>query len=334
MARGLRIATFNLENLDDAPGLDPPLAARLDVLRPQLARLRADILCLQEVNGQAAGKGKPRELRALDKLLAGTPYEAHARIASHGPSGAVADRHNLVILSALPILESRQYWHDFVPPPDWRPVTAMPAAESAEPVRWDRPILHAALDLGGGGRLDILNLHLRSPMPAYVAGQKEDSHTWKTVSGWAEGSFLATVKRAGQALEARLVIDRLFDFHASAHSDALIAICGDFNATAREGPVAQIRGDEEDTGNGRLAMRVLVPLEETIAAERRFSVRHHGEAAMLDHILVSRRLLGYFRRSEVHNETLGDELVAFATVRHSPESYHAPVITEFELPDF
>ena len=48
----LRIATFNLENLDDRPDLDPPLEARIAVLRPQLLRLKADILCLQEVDGQ------------------------------------------------------------------------------------------------------------------------------------------------------------------------------------------------------------------------------------------------------------------------------------------
>lgn len=29
MADALRLATFNLENLDDAPGLSPPLAERI-----------------------------------------------------------------------------------------------------------------------------------------------------------------------------------------------------------------------------------------------------------------------------------------------------------------
>ncbi len=48
----LRIASFNLENLDDRPGASPTLADRIAVMRPQLVRLRADVLCLQEVNGQ------------------------------------------------------------------------------------------------------------------------------------------------------------------------------------------------------------------------------------------------------------------------------------------
>jgi hypothetical protein len=42
----LRIATFNLENLDDNPGQKPPLNERIALMRPQLLRLRADILIL------------------------------------------------------------------------------------------------------------------------------------------------------------------------------------------------------------------------------------------------------------------------------------------------
>jgi len=52
MSINLRIAAFNLENLDDKPGQRPTLQERIDVMRPQLVRLNADILCLQEVNGQ------------------------------------------------------------------------------------------------------------------------------------------------------------------------------------------------------------------------------------------------------------------------------------------
>ena len=59
----LRIASFNLENLDDRPDEQPSLADRIAVMRPQLVRLRADVLCLQEVNGQES-EGAPRARRA------------------------------------------------------------------------------------------------------------------------------------------------------------------------------------------------------------------------------------------------------------------------------
>jgi hypothetical protein len=48
---------------------------------------------------------------------------------------------------------------------------------------------------------------------------------------------------------------------------------------------------------------------------------------------MSRSLLGHYRNSEVHNELLHDESIAFATDVKYPESDHAPVVAEFELPD-
>jgi len=61
-------------------------------------------------------------------------------------------------------------------------------------------------------------------------------------------------------------------------------------------------------------------------------VLHGGRAAMLDHVLISRPLLRWFRSVEIHNEALGDELAGYAAVEASPESYHAPVVAEFDLP--
>lgn len=323
----VRIATFNLENLDDRPDLDPPLNERIALLRPQLLRLAADILCLQEVNGQHPEDGGPRRLLALDRLLEGTPYARFHRAATCGGSEGVADRHNLVTLSRWPVTGREQVRHELVPPPGYRTVTAEPAETEPQPVEWDRPVLETSIALAGGRMLHVVNLHLRAPLAAVIAGQKEGVFAWRSVGGWAEGFFLATVKRCGQALETRLLVDRIFD----ARPDALIAVCGDFNAEEREMPLRIIRGDVEDTGNGHLAYRVLVPLERTLPASQRFSVLHHGHKQMLDHILASRALMAFYRQVEVHNEALGDELVAYATVSHSCESYHAPVVAEFAL---
>ena len=48
----MRLATFNLENLDLPPKAALPNETRAEILRPALERLEADILCLQEINGQ------------------------------------------------------------------------------------------------------------------------------------------------------------------------------------------------------------------------------------------------------------------------------------------
>lgn len=325
----LRIATFNLESLDDRPHAGADFADRLAVLRPQIQRLRADVLCLQEVNARALTKHGPRALTALDALLAGTAYEHHHRVVSTSRGGVrAADRHNLVILSRLPVLDQRQVWHDLVPPPLHRAVTADPAPAEPQPVEWDRPVLHAALALPDGRRLNVVAVHLRAPRAAWLPGQKEGHGRWASVGGWAEGFFLATMKQAGQALEVRLLVDRIL----ADGPDTLLAVCGDFNADDREAPVRTIRGDEEDTGNGHLAPRVLVPVERAVAESQRYSVIHHGRKVLLDHILVSRPLLGRFRGAEIHNESLGDELVSPATIWASPETYHAPLVAEFAPP--
>jgi predicted extracellular nuclease len=162
-----------------------------------------------------------------------------------------------------------------------------------------------------------------------IPGQKVDNYTWRTPSGWAEGFFISSMKRVGQALETRMLVEKLFD----ADEDTLIVVCGDLNADLDEVPVEAIRGDVENTGNDRLAKRVMVPCERTIPEPSRFSLFHHGKGRMIDHLLVSRSLLAHYRGSEIHNELLHDESVAFGTDVKFPESDHAPVIAEFELPD-
>lgn len=321
-----RIATFNLENLDDT-GQGPGLSARLAVLKPQLERLAADVLCLQEVNAQAEGN-HDRSLRALDSLLADSVYADYGRVVTTSDGGdKPRDVQNLVILSRLPIRKSRQYLHEFVAPPSHRFVTADPPADASGPVRWDRPILHASVELPDGRLLEVVNLHLRAPLPAFIPGRKHEAFVWKTVPAWAEGTFLAEIKRAGQALETRLLTDRLFD----SDPGALIAVVGDMNADGREAPLKILRGEVEETGNAALAGRVLTPLELSLPSDQRFSVRHYGQTLMLDHIMVSRSLLMQFRRAEIHNELLTDELLAYFSGRRDADSYHAPVVAEFDL---
>lgn len=324
-----RVATFNLENLDDGPEADPAFDARLAILRPQLQRLRADVLCLQEVNAQKPVPRQPRVATSLDRLLEGTSYAAFERVSTVGPGGAgPADRHNLVVLSRFAIESHDQIRHDFISPPMHRRASGT-GDDTARPVEWDRPALHATLRLPSGEPLHVINLHLRAPLAAFIEGEKTSPFAWKTVGGWAEGYFLAAMKRSGQALEVRLLVEQLFD----ADPAALIVVCGDFNAEENEVPVRILQGREEDTGNGALADRTLILTEHSLAPELRFSVVHHGRRQMLDHVLISRGLSAWYRETEIHNEDLGDELVAYREVEHSPDSYHAPIVASFAPSD-
>jgi len=95
--------------------------------------------------------------------------------------------------------------------------------------------------------------------------------------------------------------------------------------------VEAMRGDVENTRNGALAGRVLVPCERSVPESARFSLYHQGRGEMLDHILASRWLMAHYRSTEIHNELLHDESVAFAVDRKYPESDHAPVVAEFDV---
>ena len=104
----IRIATFNLENFDETePGEAPSLDRRLELMRPQINRLRADIVCLQEVNGQERD-GEPRQLLALQQLLAGSNLEGATIVSTAPASNAVYDQRNLVVASNYPVVSSRQ----------------------------------------------------------------------------------------------------------------------------------------------------------------------------------------------------------------------------------
>ena len=89
-----RVATFNLESLGERTEHGVGLDARIAALRPILESLRADVLCLQEVNAQEAHGA--RSLAALKALLAGTSYEQHTLVHTGHADGRPRDVHNIV----------------------------------------------------------------------------------------------------------------------------------------------------------------------------------------------------------------------------------------------
>jgi endonuclease/exonuclease/phosphatase family metal-dependent hydrolase len=326
----IRLATFNLENFGAAKDT-APLSARIAMLRPQLLALDADIICLQEVDAQplegAGMRAHPRSLRSLTALLDGTPYAGfHCAATKNRDQADYASAHNVVLISRWPFAEVRQLWHDLVPEPMWRASTARPAPQHAEPVVWERPVLTARVTLPDGRALHLAGVHLRAPRPAPVLGQKAE-HAWRTTAGWAEGYVLSEIKRAGQALEIRLWLDQLF----GGERDALVAVLGDFNAEEHHTPVEVVLGRDDSIGSEALSSGALSLAEHAVPAERRYTIIHDGRRQMLDHILVSRALANAQKSAAIHNETLGDETRVIDEVHPPPQSFHAPVVAEFEV---
>jgi len=100
------------------------------------------------------------------------------------------------------------------------------------------------------------------------------------------------MKRVGQAIQTRLIVDRLFDDDGVS---SYVVVAGDFNAEADEVPVRAICGHVEETANPDHAPRILIPCENNVPDSARYSLFHLGHGVMLDHILVSRSMFRFFR---------------------------------------
>jgi endonuclease/exonuclease/phosphatase family metal-dependent hydrolase len=322
----LRVATFNIENLDIGPKY-PPIEARIPTLQAQLRRLDADVICLQEVNGQKPPGAKARRLDALDLVLRGTQYEAFHRAHSIREStGGAFDAHNLVTLSRFPFSEVRQVLHAYVPPIAYR-FASVPQPEPEIEIRWERPLLLTAFELPGRGIIHVVNLHLRAPLASPVPGAKLSALAWRDTSSWAEGYYVAEMKRSGQALEARLLADAILD----RDRQAAIIVCGDFNAEVNDTPLQILLASPDDTGNADLAWRALVPLGGHETNERQFTMVLAGRKIMLDHILASARLAVACHSVTIDNDALLDAAEPEAIGGMRPGSHHAPVVAEFDI---
>ena len=315
----LRLATFNLESLDFAPSDPGWFEARADVLRPVLAALDADVLCLQEVNAQHAPGEPRRSFLALQKLMEGSPCAGfHLAHSSRSGGAGPADVHNLAILSRWPITAHGQIHHDLVPPSKWSTLHGGEAVALA----FDRPLLHARIDPPNQPPLHLINLHLRAPRAAFLPDGRQDGR-WRSLSHWAEAYYLAGLKRLGQALEARLFVERLFD----AQPQARIAVCGDLNAEAHEAPTRILQALPDDMETDAFADRALTPLERRVSPEARYTVLHDGRPVLLDHILASPTLAAACKQVRILNAGLADEAHAHGRVQGS---LHAPVLAIFD----
>ena len=320
----MRIASFNVESLDAGRKASVQLRNRLPVLQPILQRLSADVLCLQEINAQKSRGSATRSLLALQELIRGTQYEKFNLAPTTTSPAGLADVHNVVTLSRYPIVSQRQIHHDYIAPPL---LSGLPS--HLEPAKFDRPLLVTDLLLPTDTILTVVNLHLRAPLASPVPGEKSAPFAWRSVAGWAQGFYASVLKQVAQALEVRMLVEALL----KENEHSLLLVAGDFNCEDHAPALRLIQAAAEDVGSGEIAAHALVVLDRYLPADRRWSVLHAGRPVMLDHILASQTLYGYFRNLEVFNETLADEAVGFGKSISSAGSYHAPLVAEFDLTD-
>ena len=328
----LRIATFNIENLEfDADSTNPPLSQRIPVLRSQLTELNADVLCLQEIHGQLDESSSQRRFLALEALLDETQYSDYQAIGTHDPDsgpGHALDYRNVVTLSRFPIKHARQYFNDLVQMP-FRKHTAVPTNVTKRPeeIAWHRPFLHVELELPNRRSLHVINLHLKSPLPSEIEGQRSDDGVWQSLAGRAESELLSDIKRAGQALEVRMLLDRLFQRDGK----AAVIVCGDFNATIDDFPVRTVMGCLSRVRNPQLVSHELAACEQLVSDDRRFTHIYAGKRTTIDHLLASRSLYQKLASCTILNQDLQDSANPDRHNLKFPDSDHAPILTVFQV---
>ena len=320
----LRLATFNIENLDGEG------SSRFKILRPQLERLKADVICFQEIHGQER-VNQPRDIITLRRLLEDTSYEDFNLVSTKTQADQVYDKRNLVIASKYEIVDAQQFRGDLMGFPQYKIMTSG-EDEPVRDVEWERPIQCARIKVHEGFELYVINLHLKSKIPSHIPNQsfrRGSREAWKSVQSWAEGYFLSSMKRVGQSIETRLLIDKIFEEDPEAH----IIVCGDFNAEPEEVPVESLMGSVLNTNNPRLRPKVLIPCENSLPLQSRYTYIRIGKQQLIDHIFMSQSMVSHYRKSEIHNETLIDENILGVTDALYPDSDHAPFVAEFEIPE-
>lgn len=325
----LRVATLNIENLDfSEDATNPPLKQRIPVLRSHLAQLNADVLCLQEIHGQLDEASGRRKFLALQTLLETTQYANYYLAGTYdlklGKNHALAHR-NLVTLSRFPLKFIRQFHNDLVRIPFYQN-TAIPSQEIEE-IAWHRPCLHIEVELPNKKILHVINLHLKSPLPSEIVGQQSEAQSWQSLGGRAESELLTFLKRAGQALEIRMVLDRLFQ----QTPNAWILVCGDFNAELHELPTVEIMGNFSRVRNPLLVGQELTACEQLVAEGRRFTHIYLGKRRTIDHLLVSRSLSQRLTGCKIFNQALQDSANPDRLQLKFPESDHASILAVFQI---
>jgi hypothetical protein len=320
------MATINLENLHKPATPDSTVPEKTRVLAQQLEKLHADVLCFQAVHGQKWAR-QGRQLPAFRALLDNTPYSDYALKSTFSTGGAPYALKNNVIVSRLPIRSVLQVQHEIFPKWEYSSPSAQQSGKRASrTVSWDRPILYAQLGLDDDTILHLINLHLGSRKASRIPGQIRGRSRWRSLGGWAEGRFASQLKRLGQAVETRMLVDQIFIAHGE---EAWIALCGHMGTEAGEGALRLVRGSTEETRDPALIAQTLVRCDGKERGAEQFATGVSNTGEMTNQILVSKALAAYLHHTEIGSEALRGASPARQRAENIRDSGHTPVVAEF-----
>lgn len=302
----LRIATFNLLDFFEARSESEReiVATKRAYVVDRLGSADADIVAMQEV-------GSEKMLRAL---MGGELAAAGYVDAVFGPT----DRRGIgcAILSRLPIVASEVHTAAEISFPRFVDTDPDPF-KGRIPLR--RGLVHATIDAGALGLVDVVTLHFKSKLVAPMKTAAGDIIVDVSSVGYAESVLRSLVTRSAEALHLRRLIDALL----TERPDRKLCALGDFNDTIESLPLRIV------CGLGALPEASLTPCTIGVEVDRRFTVFHAGEREQIDHILASSTLAAHLVNADIDNHGLRDHGPHDPGAPLAHDSDHALVFADF-----
>lgn len=300
--------------------------AKIRATAAAVRRLDADVIAFQEVHGVAVLDDVRALLPARDGRVSGGYLPAIA-----GPG----DRRGIAcgLLTRFPVTQVEHHADANL---------AFPAFVDGDPVPFAgrlgtrRGVLEVVLTLPDGTSLHVLAVHLKSKLASPLVRADGAKHPVATMRDLVEGQVRAEIARLAEALHLRGVVDRTLDLEPGAQ----LAVCGDFNDTARSLTVRVVAGDGATASRAAydqavlgaraaLAGRALHSCGDGLRGPAE-TITWRGVAETIDHVLVSDALWSRFAGADVHNERLGEVSAALgADGSGALESDHAPLLARF-----
>lgn len=297
MATRFTVMTWNVENLfppghQMAPGKkvkEEDYQAKLNYLAKRILEIKPDVLGLQEI-----GARNHQDTQTLDDLqnqLNGKyPFKALAS-KTDGRGIRVGFLSRLKIHSTAEIVDFPA--GEFEKVQDW--------AGKAPIKKMGRAALQIEVELSSGIRVHVIALHLKSKLVNFPKAGGGTSFSPKDENERATGSGLGLLRRTAEAITVRFHLNQLMK--TASH----VIVLGDFNdeplaATSQIflGPI-----DADVTTDNKTDKFSLYNLVDSISrkggpkndkkflkVKERFSRVGQGRNELLDHILVSKSLLG------------------------------------------
>lgn len=192
-------------------------------------------------------------------------------------------------------------------------------------LKWDRPLLEVPVKVSPNLTITVFVVHLKSKRVTFPKGVDSRRYEWPSLKYYAQGSFLSTLRCVGQAMDLRGKLDAVLDRDPEAN----IVVLGDFNDGLGTVTLDTLMGDHIGAYNTALRDFELIPCELSLPTEKQYTYIFRGKGIMLDHILISKNKLPFFKSATVSNELLKEEHIPYRSEKFFLEPDHAPMIAYF-----